>query len=177
MAVLGVDPGKYGGLAILSKGADEVIDIPIVGDKVKARVNVPELVRWLKDNPVDHAFIERAQAMPKQGASSGFLYGRCVGALEATVQALGIPMTIVEAFRLEETLQAQRRAGEQGRVAAPGAPALPAPERVAGPRDGPRPCGSAADRALRLRDDCRACERDGHASTVGWTIGCRQISL
>src|SRR4051812_32088054 len=100
MIILGVDPGKYGGLAIIRpkiKQADEGIDIPIIGDKAKARVNVPELVRWLKDNPVNHAFIERAQAMPKQGASSGFLYGRCVGALEATVQALGIPMTVVEA--------------------------------------------------------------------------------
>jgi hypothetical protein len=29
--------------------------------------------------------IERAQAMPKQGASSGFKYGRAVGALEGVI--------------------------------------------------------------------------------------------
>jgi len=40
--------------------------------------------------------IERAQAMPKQGASSGFKYGRAVGAIEAVVACCAIPLTIVE---------------------------------------------------------------------------------
>src|SRR5262249_60843507 len=43
-----------------------------------------------------HAFIERAQAMPKQGASSGFKYGRATGAIEAVLVCCEIPMTIVE---------------------------------------------------------------------------------
>jgi hypothetical protein len=34
--------------------------------------------------------------MPKQGASSGFKYGRAVGALEAVLACCEIPMTIVE---------------------------------------------------------------------------------
>jgi hypothetical protein len=38
-----------------------------------------------------HAYIERAQAMPKQGASSGFKYGRAVGAIEATLACCEIP--------------------------------------------------------------------------------------
>ena len=40
--------------------------------------------------------IERAQATPKQGASSGFKYGRAVGPIEATVAGCGIPLTILE---------------------------------------------------------------------------------
>jgi len=42
------------------------------------------------------ALIERAQAMPRQGSSSGFKYGRAVGAIEATVALCSIPMEIVE---------------------------------------------------------------------------------
>ena len=42
------------------------------------------------------ALIERAQAMPKQGASSGFKYGRAVGAIEAVITLCEIPVTIVE---------------------------------------------------------------------------------
>ena len=34
--------------------------------------------------------------MPRQGSSSGFKYGRSVGAIEATIITSGIPMTIVE---------------------------------------------------------------------------------
>jgi len=34
--------------------------------------------------------------MPKQGASSGFKYGRAVGAIEAVVAGCEIPLSIVE---------------------------------------------------------------------------------
>ena len=34
--------------------------------------------------------------MPKQGASSGFKYGRAVGAIEAVMACCAIPLTIVE---------------------------------------------------------------------------------
>jgi hypothetical protein len=43
------------------------------------------------------ACIERAQAYPGQGASSGFSYGRTVVAIEATVALCQIPMILVEA--------------------------------------------------------------------------------
>ena len=36
------------------------------------------------------------QAMPKQGASSGFKYGRAAGTIEAAVLCCEIPMTIIE---------------------------------------------------------------------------------
>ena len=39
---------------------------------------------------------ERAQAMPKQGSSSRFKYGRAVGAIETTIMLRGIPLEIVE---------------------------------------------------------------------------------
>jgi uncharacterized protein YbjT (DUF2867 family) len=39
---------------------------------------------------------QRAQAMPKQGASSGFKYGRAVGTIEAAILCCEIPMTIIE---------------------------------------------------------------------------------
>jgi hypothetical protein len=62
---------------------------------------MPEIVRyvacvWLLAHQPDHAVIERAQAMPKQGASSGFKYGRAVGAIEAAIALCGVPLTIIE---------------------------------------------------------------------------------
>jgi hypothetical protein len=53
-------------------------------------------VNGLKRTRPDHAVIERGQAMPRQGASSGYKYGRSVGALEAVVMLCEIPLTIVE---------------------------------------------------------------------------------
>jgi crossover junction endodeoxyribonuclease RuvC len=101
MRVLGVDPGVRGGLAIVSfeNGVPEIIEainIPTVGTGAKERVDVLAIHSFIEAHTPQHALIERAQAMPKQGASSGFKYGRAVGALEAVIAYCAIPMTIVE---------------------------------------------------------------------------------
>lgn len=102
MIALGVDPGLTGGLALVSAGGGRshvllVADVPTTGEDAKRRVDVPRVLEIIRRHHPDHAFIERAQAMPDQGASSGFIYGRAVGALEACVEGLMIPHTIVEA--------------------------------------------------------------------------------
>jgi crossover junction endodeoxyribonuclease RuvC len=100
--VLGVDPGIHGGLAVVAidDGAAprliEAIDIPVVGTGAKERVDAIAIRDWVASHKPEHAFIERAQAMPGQGASSGFKYGRAVGSIEAAIALSGIPMTIVE---------------------------------------------------------------------------------
>ena len=100
--ILGVDPGIRGGLAIVSinDGAApqlvDAIDIPIAGVGAKERVDVLAIRTWITAHQPQHALIERAQAMPKQGASSGFKYGRAAGAIEAVLTCCEIPMSIVE---------------------------------------------------------------------------------
>jgi crossover junction endodeoxyribonuclease RuvC len=102
MKILGVDPGIRGGLAIITvnDGAApqliDAIDIPVIGVGAKERVDVLAIREWIMTHQLQHAVIERAQAMPKQGASSGFKYGRSVGSIEAVIVCCGIPMTIVE---------------------------------------------------------------------------------
>jgi len=104
MIVLGVDPGLNGGLALVCKNGAGVaeliaaIDVPTTGEGAKRRVDVPRVLEFARSpgRTPDHAIIERAQAMPDQGASSGFSYGRAVGALEACVSGLMIPFTIIE---------------------------------------------------------------------------------
>lgn len=101
MIVLGIDPGLTGGLALIKSGERPrviaAVDIPVVGENAKRRVDVLKVIKFLQKHSIAHGFIERAQAMPDQGASSGFIYGRAVGALEACVQGMQIPMTVVEA--------------------------------------------------------------------------------
>jgi crossover junction endodeoxyribonuclease RuvC len=101
MRVLAVDPGVRGGLAIVSfeTGVPEIIEainIPTVGTGANERVDVLAIHSFIESHTPQHALIERAQAMPKQGASSGFKYGRAVGALEAVIACCAIPMTIVK---------------------------------------------------------------------------------
>jgi crossover junction endodeoxyribonuclease RuvC len=101
VVVLGVDPGIRGGLAIvrlLESGPHlvDAIDIPVIGSGAKERVDAIALQQWLLNHGPYRAFVERAQAMPKQGASSGFKYGRAVGSLEAIITVCNIPLEFVE---------------------------------------------------------------------------------
>ena len=100
--ILGIDPGVRGGLALveINDGAApqllEAIDIPVTGVSAKERVDVLAIRAWVMAHQPQHAYIERAQALPKQGASSGFKYGRATGAIEAAIACCEIPITIVE---------------------------------------------------------------------------------
>jgi Holliday junction resolvasome RuvABC endonuclease subunit len=100
--IIGIDPGVHGGCAIieLENGAAprliDAIDIPTVGTGAKERIDVLALRTWIQTYRPDRAGIERAQAMPKQGASSGFKYGRATGALEAVLACCEIPFELVE---------------------------------------------------------------------------------
>src|SRR5215472_3816919 len=100
--ILGIDPGINGGLAVveITDGAApvlvECIDIPVVGTGAKERVDVAAIRNFVDRYKPTRALIERAQALPKQGASSGFKYGRATGAIEAAITLCSIPMEIIE---------------------------------------------------------------------------------
>lgn len=102
MIVAAIDPGLNGGIALLAGERDTAprlllaADVPTVGLDAKRRVDVPGVLEIIRRHPPDCAVIERAQAMPDQGSSSGFLYGRAVGALEACLGGLMIPWETVE---------------------------------------------------------------------------------
>ena len=98
---LGIDPGVHGALALIEIREDgpcvvDAIDIPTIGVKAKERVNVHAVQEWILKHGPFRAFIERGQAMPRQGASSGYKFGRAVGAIEATVALCNVPLEIVE---------------------------------------------------------------------------------
>jgi hypothetical protein len=100
--VLGGDLGIRGGLTIIETDTNGIavvvdsIDVPTVGTGPKERVAVHVLQEWLLRHGPLLAYLERAQAMPKQGASSGFKYGRAVGQIETTVALCNIATEIVE---------------------------------------------------------------------------------
>ena len=102
MRILGGDLGIRGGLTVIElvDGAAPrlltAIDVPIHGSGAKERLDAIALRDWLMRYQPHHAFVERAQAMPKQGASSGFKYGRAAGAIEAVIACCEIPMTVIE---------------------------------------------------------------------------------
>jgi crossover junction endodeoxyribonuclease RuvC len=101
LLALGVDPGIHGGLAVVSDDDDRIalvdaLDIPISGTGAGERVDAIAVRAFNEQHAPAFAFVERAQAMPRQGASSGFKYGRAVGALETAIMMCAIPFEIIE---------------------------------------------------------------------------------
>ena len=102
MKILGCDPGIHGALALVDNvdGAPpwliDVPDVPVIGTGAKERVNTMLVRDWLAHHTPDHALIERAGSMPKQGVASTFKYARAVGSLETVVACSDIPYSIIE---------------------------------------------------------------------------------
>src|SRR5262249_30948717 len=121
MRILGVDPGIRGGLAIVlvndgtAPTLIDAIDIPVAGVGAKERVDVLAIRTWIRLHQPDRAVIERAQAMPKQGASSGFKYGRAVGAIEGALACCEVPMEIIEPTKWKKAHHLRGGDKESGR--------------------------------------------------------------
>ena len=146
MKILGIDPGAVSGGCAIVETHDGVapqlvdtIDLPIIGVKAKQRIDVLALHNWVQQHRPDHAFIERGQAHPHQGASSGFKFGRGCGAVETVVQLLEIPMTIIEASVWKRKFHLRGGDKESGRQLAiqlfPGSHALFARKKDHGKSD------------------------------------------
>lgn len=89
MQIIGIDPGKTGGIAIICARSAAIIDMIVM----------PEDPTELAEIFVERAgqyfvFVEKAQAMPKNGAVSMFNYGQGFGTI------LGILIAVKARFNL-----------------------------------------------------------------------------
>ena len=100
---LGIDPGISGALAVLDENEDivQIFDMPtlevVSGKSKKQRVNPQSIVselRLFKDQRIE-ALIEQVNAMPNQGVTSMFSFGRSLGILEGVLAGLDIPYSLV----------------------------------------------------------------------------------
>ena len=91
MIVLGIDPGVSGGAAMLSNDPNPTAVLgaarmPTYVEGKKTLVDADNLFRWWMAWPIDVAVIEWVHAMPKQGVTSSFSFGRSTGSVEAVAQ-------------------------------------------------------------------------------------------
>jgi hypothetical protein len=102
---IGIDPGMDGGIVVLDSHERCVIAIPMptinVASKGKRRtLDLPALVAVLRDHavitttdystePIARVIVEKVSSRPGEGAAASFQFGRCYGAIEAVLTALG----------------------------------------------------------------------------------------
>lgn len=104
MKTMGIDPGLSGAIVTLEGGEIEKFVMPTVGNLLE----LDELNRIFLSlkNSVYHAFLEKVSAMPKQGSSSMFKFGRVYGIAEAFLVSHQIPYTLVTPQRWQRSMHA-----------------------------------------------------------------------
>ena len=99
--ILAIDPGAKGALAFFDpdKGTLDIVDCPTVevkrGAKTKAEISPQMLAAIIRSRTPVLAILEKVGAMPGQGVSSMFQFGRGVGMYEGVLAALQVPVTYV----------------------------------------------------------------------------------
>lgn len=110
MIVCGIDPGFDGAITFLdSDGWFQINDMPTLalvrGGKNKRELDAHRVGRYLGEwKDVSHAFIEQVGAMPGQGVSSVFAFGKSYGIIIGALATLKIPYTFVPPRRWKTAL-------------------------------------------------------------------------
>jgi len=116
--IIGIDCGyRTGGVALVGDDWAEVHDLPTYSE---GGVDVLALMDIIKSvEKVDHIYIERQQAMPRQGVVSTFKLGYGYGQISSTCALSKVPFSLVSpakwkrALALPKDKDAARRLAQQ----------------------------------------------------------------
>ena len=88
MLVLGIDPGSSGGVAVVETNLNALPQIvlalrmPTVNIYGKKIIDTKKIAKELNNFAIDVTIIEKVHAMPRQGVTSSFQFGRNFGGIE-----------------------------------------------------------------------------------------------
>ncbi len=90
--ILGIDPGKQGAVALLCNDPNTTL-FWLLSDIEESRSTPFDHI--VEAYGVQHAYIEKAHAMPGQGVTSMFNYGMGFGKILGWCEMIGLPYTLV----------------------------------------------------------------------------------
>jgi crossover junction endodeoxyribonuclease RuvC len=100
MAYIGIDPGLSGGIAsIENDGEVHTVPMPIMGSGKDRAIDCVELVEWIigpfsNQQPI-MVVVEKVHAMPSQGVTSTFTFGKGYGMILGALAACRLPHMLV----------------------------------------------------------------------------------
>jgi crossover junction endodeoxyribonuclease RuvC len=97
-AVIGIDPGAHGAVALLDEVGElvEVVDMPSTLEaNGRAATNAPLLAGILARAHARVAFCEFVSARPTDAKVAAFAFGRARGVIEGCAGALGLPIVFL----------------------------------------------------------------------------------
>ena len=151
--IIGIDPGLDGGLAALDGEGLELQVMPVVAAGRRREIDEQALVDWLLAHRPAHVFIERVQAMPRQGVVSMFSFGAGWGLVRGICAGLGLSYELVRPQEWQKTMLAGQPKGSEYLVASRLWPSAEwrASERAQKPHDGLVDAALIAEHGRRRR--------------------------
>jgi crossover junction endodeoxyribonuclease RuvC len=100
MILMSIDPGLSGAIAVfIDDVLIDIVDTPTHeltrNNKTKRQISASALAGIFTQHRPDHVVVEKVTAMPGNGATSMFSFGRSFGLIEGIVGAFEIPATYV----------------------------------------------------------------------------------
>lgn len=102
MRYIGIDPGVTGGIAVIEKGYVATFPMPtykhVGANRTTTKVDAAKLAALLRSVSSGSdvtVVVETVHAMPNQGVTSSFNFGRTFGLIEGVVTALGYTLAYV----------------------------------------------------------------------------------
>ena len=100
MIVMSIDPGLSGALAVfIDDVLIDVVDMPTHelsrNGKAKRQIAAADLAGIFTQHDPRHVIVEKVSAMPGQGVTSMFSFGRSLGIIEGIIAAYNISVTYV----------------------------------------------------------------------------------
>lgn len=93
-AVIGVDPGKAGAIALVSLDLDhaETHDLPFLGERLDLEAMKLLYSSFVERFDIRRCLIEAVMVLPRQGGVSGLTMGRNYGELICCLKMMGLPV-------------------------------------------------------------------------------------
>ncbi len=95
MRIIGIDPGKNGGIAVFDGGNI---------DCGKTPATTADFWHYLAGLDPAVCFVEKVHSTPQMGVSSAFTFGKSVGIIEAVVIAAGLRLVYVSPQKWQKEL-------------------------------------------------------------------------
>jgi len=100
MMMLSIDPGLSGAIAVfIGDTLIDIVDTPVHSlvrnNKTKRQISASGLAAIFREYKPAHVVVEKVSAMPGQGVTSMFSFGRSFGVIEGILAAFEIPATYV----------------------------------------------------------------------------------
>jgi len=120
MLIMGIDPGKNGAIVVLNV-LGELVKQLIMPLNLEGEPDISFLVSSIGPLIEAHrgevyVYIERAQAMPKQGVVSMFNYGKGYGKLLGYFEGVNVPIFRVQAQRWKKVVLSAMEHTKEGAI-------------------------------------------------------------